>query len=98
MTKSDEIEGLARLRTERKDHVDRARKIIKERNRQIVAIKTQLKKEAATVPEIAAAVGMQSSEVLLVISAMRKYGKIVEGAKTGNYFKYQLPEAEGEVK
>jgi hypothetical protein len=98
MTKCDEKEGLAQLRRERKVYIDRAREIIKERNRQIVAIKMQLKKEAATVPEIASAVGMQSSEVLLVISAMRKYGEIVEGAKTGNYFKYQLPEAEGEVK
>ena len=59
---------------------------------QLKAIKTELAKEAYTVPEIARALKMKTATVLMFVSALRKYGEVVEGPKDGDYFKYQLAE------
>jgi biotin operon repressor len=81
---------LKRLRQERKFYIERARQMVKERNKQMTAVKSTLKEAAATVPQIAEALKMESAEVLLIISALRKYGEVVEGAKADDYFTYQL--------
>lgn len=90
MTDNNPKEALKALRQQRKATIDRARKLIKDQNRQIAAIKSQLKKESRTIPEIAAALSMSASEVLIFVAALRKYGEVVEGAKDGDYFRYQL--------
>ena len=41
---------------------------------------------------IARALKMKTATVLMFVSALRKYGEIVEGPKDGDYFKYQLAE------
>jgi hypothetical protein len=90
-TKPDK-EALKELRKERKAFIDRTRQSVKEQNKITKAIKTQLAMEASSVPEIARALKMKTATVLMYISAMRKYGEVVEGPKDGDYFKYQLVE------
>ena len=43
-------------------------------------------------PEVAQALKMKTSDVLLFIAALRKYGEVLEGPKDGEYFRYQLAE------
>ncbi len=93
----DEKEAMAQLRQERKERIDRAKEAIKEQTRLIRAIKTHLKKEEATVPELAQALGEDAATVLVFVSGLRKYGQVAEGAKIDNYFKYQLVETGGET-
>ena len=66
---------------------------VKKHRKAIQAIKEHLKDEARTVPEIAAATGLASSEVLWFIATLKKYGEIVEGDKNGAYFRYYLADA-----
>jgi type II secretory pathway component PulJ len=82
--------GLKQLREERKRSVERARNMIKKRNRQIIAIKSRLTEEARTIPEIAAELKMETADVLAMVMALRKYGEVVEAAKADDYFKYRL--------
>ncbi len=56
----------------------------------IGAIKDQLKHEAKTVPEIAAATGTSTAETLWFVASLKKYGEIKEAEKDGSYFKYAL--------
>lgn len=97
MTVNNEKDALKQLRQQRKASIDRARQGIKEQNRRLAAIRTHLGEEAATVPEIAAATGIPSAEVLMVLSAMRKYGEVAEADKVGSYFKYQLTKTQGDT-
>jgi DNA-directed RNA polymerase specialized sigma subunit len=90
MSPKPDKEALKQLRGERKVWIDRARKAVKAQNAVTKAIKAQLAEEPRTVPEIARALKMKTGEVLLFISALRKYGEVVEGPKDGDYFKYQL--------
>jgi Fic family protein len=90
MTSDQAKEALKTLRQQRKESVDQARKIIKERNQQILAIKSHLENEPQTIPEMAALLGMESATVLIVIAALRKYGEVTEDVKDGDYYKYRL--------
>ena len=56
----------------------------------IKSIKELITTEGKTVPEIAGASQISTSQVLWYIMALKKYGLVVEGAKDGDYFKYQL--------
>jgi DNA-directed RNA polymerase specialized sigma subunit len=89
MTDNSTKEALKQLRTQRKATIERARKMIKAQNKRISAIKAQLKDEPRTVPELAAALGMNTADVLITVSALRKYGLVLEDAKDGDYFKYR---------
>lgn len=92
MSPKPDKEVLKQLRKERKSFIDRARQAVKEQNTLTKAIKTELAKEARTIPEIARALKMKTATVLMFVSALRKYGEIIEGPKDGDYFKYQLAE------
>ena len=88
--KNKDKEALKRLRQMRKASIDKAREMIKDQNRIIKSIKELITTEGKTVPEIAGASQISTSQVLWYIMALKKYGLVVEGAKDGNYFKYQL--------
>jgi hypothetical protein len=92
MSPKTDKEALKQLRGKRKAWIDRARKSVKAQNAAIKAIKEQLAEEARTVPEMAQTLKMKPSDVLLFVSALRKYGEVIEGPKDGDYFKYQLAE------
>ena len=92
MSPKPDKEALKQLRKERKAFIDHARQAVKKQNTITKAIKTELAKEARTIPEIARALKMKTATVLMFVSALRKYGEIIEGPKDGDYFKYQLAE------
>lgn len=83
-------ETLQALREERKSHIEQARRSIKENNKVLKAIREQLAAEQATIPQIARALSMDTGQVLLFVSALKKFGEVVEGPKEGDYFKYGL--------
>lgn len=83
-------EALNQLREIHKIRIEHAREVIKTRNRDIKKIKEMLKDSPKTVPEIAAGTKMPSSQVLLYISGLRKYGMVREDEKVDNYFRYAL--------
>jgi Fic family protein len=88
--KNTDREALKKLRNARKTSIDRARQAIKEQNRVIKSIKALMTAEGKTIPEIANASQISTSQALWYIMALKKYGLVVEGPKDGNYFKYQL--------
>jgi Fic family protein len=83
-------QALKTLREERKAWVEHAENAIKTHNRFIRKIREEIKTEGKTVPEIAEATKIPTSQVLWYISTLRKYGQVSEGEKDGEYFKYQL--------
>ena len=80
--------ALKKLREERRVWVDNARQSIKDQNQIIKQIKAQIADTAKTVPEIAQATGMPTSQVLLYLAGLKKYGLVAEVEKDGDYFKY----------
>ena len=94
--KTAKKESMKKLRESRKHIIKATSARVKEQRKAIKAIKEQLQDEARTVPEIAGATGLASSEVLWFIATLKKYGEIVEGDKDGGYFRYSLAEAASE--
>lgn len=90
MEEKTDKEALKELRAKRKTSIARAKKAIKTQNNIIKTIKEQIKTEGKTVPEIAQATNIPTNQVLLYVATLRKYGILTEGAKDGDYFKYQL--------
>jgi predicted Rossmann fold nucleotide-binding protein DprA/Smf involved in DNA uptake len=91
--KAEKKEMMKKLRESRKYIIKATSTRVKENRKAIKAIKEQLQDEAKTVPEIAEATGLASSEVLWFIATLKKYGEILEGDKDGGYFRYYLAEA-----
>lgn len=90
MGQSPDREMMKALREARKHDIERARQSIKENNKILKAIRDQLAAEPATVPQIAQALSMDTAQVLLFVSALKKYGEVAEGPKDGDYFTYGL--------
>ena len=88
--KKNDKEALKQLRQERQASIKHAKDAIKTQTQDIKKIKDQLKDGGKTVPQIASAIKMPTSKVLLYITALRNYGVLVEGAKEEDYFKYEL--------
>ena len=83
-------ELLERLRSERAAVVEASSGQNRLRRAARRKIRAELANGPATVPALASATGLASSEVLWHIAAMRKYGEIVEDQKAGDYFTYRL--------
>jgi Fic family protein len=83
-------EALKKLREERRVWVEKAKKSIKAQNQIIKQIKAQITDAAKTIPEIAQATDMSTSQVVLYISGLKKYGIVAEAEKDGDYFRYRL--------
>jgi hypothetical protein len=81
---------LKRLRAERASIV----KVANERNQRRRAARRKIRAELSTgpktVPGLAAACDLPTSDVLWHIAGMRKYGELVEDVQDGDYFKYRL--------
>ena len=93
--KTEKKEAMKKLRQSRKETIKTTSVRMKENRKAIKSIKEQLRDEARTVPELAWATGLASSEVLWFIATLKKYGEIVEGDKDGGYFRYYLADAAG---
>ena len=85
--------ALKQLKAARKEQIAAGTMRMKEQRRAVKAIKQQLESAELTVPEIAAATGLPSSEVLYYVATLKKYGEILEGPKDGSYFRYRLGQA-----
>ena len=83
-------EDLKKLREERKATIERAKNLIKTQTRHIKQIKELIKDQGKTIPQIALAGNMPTSQVLLYVAALRKYGMVAEGQKEEGYFRYIL--------
>ena len=94
--KIEEKEAMKELRAARKQIIKTAAARMKEQKKAIKAIKEQLEDTAGTVPEIAEATGIPTSEVMWYLAALRNYGQILEGEKDGGYFRYQWAGSEPE--
>ena len=86
----NEKEALKRLRKQRATSIAKAKKAIAAQNQIIKKIKAQIKTKGKTVPEIAQSAHLPTSQVLMYVATLRKYGMVAEGAKDGDYFKYEL--------
>ncbi len=87
-----EAMAMKMLRLERKEAIGRARERIREQNAVIRAIRKALAGGGMTVPELAEAVELDTRTTLVYISTLKKYGMVGEGAKEGDYFRYELSE------
>jgi hypothetical protein len=90
MNPNTDKDALTQLRQARKTWIDRAKGSIKTQAASIKAIRAQLEGGAKTVPQIAAAAGLEAAQVLLYVAALRKYGGVAEGPKDGEYYTYTL--------
>ncbi len=82
-------ELLKRLRAEHQETVERTQALLKEQQALRRKIGQALGDEARTVPEIAEAAGLPADQVLWHVTAMKKYGLVVETGKSGEYYLYQ---------
>jgi Fic family protein len=88
--KTMDKEALKKLREERRVWIEKAKQSIKIQNQIIKQIKAQITDTAKTIPEIARATDMSTSQVVLYISGLKKYGMVAEAEKDGDYFRYRL--------
>ena len=63
---------------------------VKRNNAARAAIKRALADGPHTVPEIAEAAGLSTTTILWTVTAMRKYGSVVEDSTDGSYVRYAL--------
>jgi hypothetical protein len=83
-------EALKKLKAARKGLIAAVTARMKEQRLAVKAIKEQLAGAELTVPEIAAATGLPTSEVLWYVASLKKYGEVLEGPKAGSYYRYKL--------
>ncbi|MBT6747548.1 MAG: winged helix-turn-helix domain-containing protein [Desulfobacula sp.] len=86
--------AMKELRGLRKNLIAAASSTMKIQKKDMAAIKTFLKGEAATIPEISARIDMPTDKTLWYMATLKKYGQIIEGEKEGAFFKYSLNEPE----
>jgi hypothetical protein len=88
LSDTEKKKALKRLRHERREWIAKAAAAVKTQRKTRMAIAAVLERASATVPQIAAATGIPSHEVLWFIAAMKKYGTVVEDGEEGNYYRY----------
>ena len=63
---------------------------VRENNAARAAVKRALASGPLTVPEIAAASDLPAATILWTVTAMRKYGSVLEDSTDGSYVRYAL--------
>ena len=81
---------LKRLREERRESVARTQSRLKEQKRIQRQIRQAIREHPRTVPEVAQLTGLPGYDVLWHITALRKYGEVVETGMSGAYYLYQI--------
>lgn len=83
-------ELLKQLRKTYPEGVARAQALLKEQKHVQDEIGRVLREKPASVPEVAAAVGILPQQALWYLAAMKKYNLVVENGMSGDYPLYQL--------
>lgn len=86
---------LKRLREEHKETADRAQALLKEQKAVRRQICQPLREAPRSVPELAEISGIPADQVLWHVTAMKKYGLVVESGMCGEYYLYQMAEEKG---
>jgi predicted transcriptional regulator len=86
------MDSIKAVKESRKEIVERVRFRVREQNRVEQQIAHALKGGPRTVPEISRETGLPAERVFWYLMALKKYGKVVEGAKKDSYFAYELRE------
>ena len=81
---------LKRLREEHADTLESTRAHLKTQKAVRREICQAMRQGSATIPEIAAATGLPSHQVLWHITAMKKYDLVIEVGQCGEYYQYQM--------
>ena len=80
---------LKHLREQHQETVTRTQTLLKEQK----AIRRQIcqptREQPRTIPELATITGIPAHEILWHITAMKKYGTVVEAGMCGEYYLYQ---------
>ncbi|MCL5097354.1 MAG: hypothetical protein M1608_07475 [Candidatus Omnitrophica bacterium] len=80
---------LKHLREQHRESVARTQAWLREQMRIQQQIRQAIREQPRTVPEVARAIGLAGHEVLWHITALRKYGEVVETGMRGAYYLYQ---------
>lgn len=83
---------LKQLREQHKATVERTQEVVKEQRVFRSKLTKCLKEGPMTVPELAAATGAPTHEILWHLTGMKKYDLVDEVEQAGEYFKYALRE------
>lgn len=83
---------LKQLRNTFPEGVARAQLLLKEQKHIQDGISRVLREKPASVPQVAAAVGIPPQQALWYLAAMKKYNLVVENGMMGDYPLYQLVE------
>jgi predicted transcriptional regulator len=83
---------LKRLREEHKETVARAQALLKEQKAFRRQICPSMKGTPKAVPELAELAGLPADQVLWHVTAMKKYGLVIETGMCGEYYQYQMAE------
>ncbi len=89
---AEQRQALKELRERMGEDLARRVEENKEAIRRKKAIREFLSGRPATVPEIAAAVGLPKDRALWLVTAMKKYGEVREEDQDGDYIRYALTE------
>ncbi|MBU4565957.1 MAG: hypothetical protein KMY53_00935 [Desulfarculus sp.] len=90
MQDTERKEALKRLKQERKEAIKVNAALANQQKKDLGRIKERLAQGPATTLEVAQDLGMPPKEALWYLAAMRKYGMVMEAAKSGDYFTYEL--------
>jgi predicted transcriptional regulator len=83
---------LKSLRREHKETVTRTQALLKEQKAIRRQICQPLREAPKAVPELAEMTGIPADQVLWHITAMKKYGLVIETGMCGEYYLYQMAE------
>lgn len=83
---------LKHLREEHKETVTRTQALLKEQKAIRRQICRPMREAPKAVPELAEITGIPADQVLWHVTAMKKYGLVVENGMCGEYYLYQMAE------
>ncbi len=81
---------LKRLREEHKETVTRTQALLKEQKAIRRQICQPMREDPKAVPELAEITGIPADQVLWHVTALKKYGLVVENGMCGEYYLYQM--------
>ena len=80
---------LKHLREEHKDSVTRTQALLRDQKAIRKQICQHMREQPKAVPEIAEITGIPADQVLWHVTAMKKYGLVIETGMCGEYYLYQ---------